>query len=350
MTTVIPGLRRCLNWQLPLLIAIAGCHSLPGATLAPPHGLPGPRLVAEGWILDHTYTNGYRSRHVFLPVTLRGHATTALLDLGTGLTLVDSRVLARKGATHSWNVTPDDSVQIGSDRVPLRPMTAFQNMDEVFATMVLPNHAPATLLLGTAVLERYDLVIDEPHGRIRLYAQPALSSAAPSADTSSGHIHASLSEPPWLPPGLTPADCVPLSEGQFEGMIVVPLQVKGQSLRGFFDSGSWHDVMDMASAQSIGITEQSPGVHRLPADSVTLGPGSHIGDSASTANPEYLWQGVTLTAGHQQLRNQAVHLLTPPNPANRGWLTLGLDAFRDQLVFISYSTGQFCLAPSGAGA
>ena len=285
------------------------------------------RLVGEAVIVDD---GGGITRHVYLPVTIHGHAASLLLDTGapTGFTI--SRQWLREHGVSTTDVL--DSLVIGN--------TVEQNIsiDGGSAVQEVPGIPPMIGMAGNHWLAHYDLVFDGPARRVRLYA-PVAPAPAP-AGKGGGVAHSAG----WLPPGITPAGCMPLlhvgaDADRYPGL---DLQANGQTIVGVFDLGSSATYMNLAAAKLLGIKQSTPHVHRVPPDSMTNFPGAG-------ENHEWIMTtGLVLTMGGRPLPDGPVEIFQTVNEIygdrTKPELDLGTDLFHDRILFMSYSTNQVCLS------
>jgi hypothetical protein len=310
-------------------------------------------LVAEATM--HTVQMGRAvAEYIYLPVTIHGHTGTAVLDLGADIGLAYRRstaasaglgvqvqqldsIAAMMRAGHplsqeqlvqkAQRASVLDSMTIGTAvarQIPVAPLE--------LTIPVPPGMPPYVGILGTQVLRRYDLLVDGPAQRVQLYAPGRQSLASPGA------------APPWLPAGLSAADCMPMppttGRGGGSGFVTLPLQVDGHAVQGYFDSGSPHTIMNMAAGRLLGLTQHAPNVHLIPDSLAGVYP--HGG-----GRDKYLVTGLTLQVGTHALTALPVRIATRiPSGVSDSMpqLLLGLDALRDRLLFISYATGQVCLS------
>ena len=289
------------------MLALTGCSP---AQKTAATSIAAEQLVAEASIRDHR-----GGTHVFLPITLQGHPLTALLDLGATITIVDGQSLAQLGNHRKQpGVAVADSLRIGTSIVRHVAAVSDPLLDTIAVETSFPDLPRVAVLLGTDVLSRYDFLFDGPARRVRLYAPRSWS-------TSAGN------RPTWFPPGIRPADCIVGAKmnGKYR-YVGLPVHVRGRRLFGFFDSGSPVDAINLATARQLGVTVPGPNVHRDPKSG------------------ELVWSGVTVQMGHQTLTNRDVFIMTPADTEELGGFTVGLGGIRDQLLWVSYSTGQVCLS------
>ena len=301
------------------------------------------RLVAEAIIAP---IDRYGSKYVFLPVTIHTHHVTLILDLGTngdwlsldstgmalaGLALPTMKdttdALGRRVKVGSIALQLLDSVGVGAVEVQ-----GVQAMWGPHYNVTPPSGLPTPVvgLVGASFMRQFDLLFDGPARRVRVY-RPARE----------GKRTAKHARGDWLPPGLTAADCVPMVSppDQSPDFVWIAVQANGHRVTGFFDSGSAATNMSVAAAKLLGITQHDANVHLLPPDS-----SPHFGDSER--GKVYRVTGLALRLGNQPIHNDTALIMTSFQAAQGAPLfNLGLDAIRDQLFFVSYSTHRVCLGP-----
>lgn len=307
--------------------SVLNCHAVSGARGAAPVSLA-PAPIAEAPLVDDS-TMGAGFARALLPVTIQGHTLPFALDLGTSINELSETATAQFHLVVTEAVAPGDKgphPQLDS----LTIGTAVQRHVHVAQTNAsdYAEFGLARGLLGTPALSRYDLVFDGPARRVRLYAQPATHTAATPA-------------PGWLPPGITRADCIPM-RGDPDGAhrVFFDLQADGHSIRGMFDSGYGWTYTNLAGARLLGLTQSNPRVHPL-ASEVYAGRFTATWDATD----------MMLTVGAQHFPAPPILVFDalprsgrPDDPV----LVLGLDAIRDRILVVSYSTGEVCLGGSSA--
>ena len=273
--------------------------------------------------------------HVFLPITVHGQSATVILDVGSDDSWMFQTAMAQLGVSGAsaldlltFGTRTARQIPIGSDLGIPAP----------------PGMGPAAGVLGADILSHYDLVVDGPAQRMRLY-QPL---SKPAADAS--EIASPSARPAWFPPGITAADCVPMeSDPQYPDRIFFPLTGNGHAIHSMFDSGSGSTNTNLAGARVFGITKRTPGV-RLTS------PGS--AGQFMQYNGQRVWRvpegGIPLHIGPHVLTPVALYIyqhLPRELAPDDAQLSVGLDAVQDRIFFVSYSTRRVCLGtPSAAGA
>jgi hypothetical protein len=311
---------------------------------------PRDSLVAEATI--HNVQMGRGDwEYIYLPVTIHGHPGTAVLDLGANVGLAYLRSTAASVGLGA-QVQQLDSIgtlmragQLSQEQLlkktrlasVLDSMTIGTAVERdimlvpLELTIPVPTGMPPYVgIVGNQVLRHYDLLFDGPAQRVQLYASGLQSPASPGA------------APPWLPTGLTPADCLPMPpmRGGRAGFITLPLQVDGHAVQGYFDSGSRYTIMNMAAGRLLGLTQHAPNVQLIPDSLATMYP-------VGGGRDKYLVTGLQVQVGSHPITALPVRIATriPSGiPDSTPQLMLGLDALRDRLLFVSYPTGQVCLS------
>lgn len=330
--------------------------------------LPAPdTLLPDTLLAEGTIQAGDGGTHAYLPVTIHGQTMTVGLDLGAPVGLFGVTVAATpidigipradvSAEDASGSVTPETPGIPGTAGAATGAATgavAFQRLDSLrIGTAVerniriVPVHTisdpsgpgadEAVGFLGTDVLAHYDLAFDGPHHQVRVYAIPA------TARHASGHPSV------WLPAGIAPADCLPFTRvamlppfpgSQMDGLVGVRIQVNGHPLLALFDSGAGPTILDVRAGQLLGITPTSPHVQPLTADSALEYAGGEKLQS---------WQvtGATITVGGRPLAQHPMLMITGTADFTAGLpqFNLGLDAFHDRVLFVSYRSRQVCIS------
>lgn len=307
-------------YLVPLLVSVIGALRssairVDTATLPP--------FVAEGSIQGSD-----NNTVVLLPVTIHGQAGTVILDVGAIAGLGMSSAAATFGIP--LDGSPLDSLTLGTvvERdIPTIPLGL---------SFPIPSGMPPLVgILGTTVLSHYELLFNGPMHQVQLYQFPP---SAPGHNDSHG---------PWLPAGLTLADCMPMPvfQNTADGWVGLPLRVNGYPITSVFDSGSPTSDMNLSAARLLGLTQHSSNVHRLPDSLVTSYP---VGGGKEL----YTVTDLVLQLGTHQVTPVPVRIVTQipvDEPKETPLLFLGLDAFRDRILLVSYQTRQVCLSPARKG-
>jgi predicted aspartyl protease len=173
-------------------------------------------------------------------------------------------------------------------------------------------------LLGEDALQHFDLDLDLPHGRLRLYRVAGCS----------GRFL------PWS----TPYAGVPARLRWWRGSLVVPVVLNGQPMRAVVDTGATGVIVGADAARRAGVTPAM-----LAADRQVKGRAA-IGAGFALVRHRF----DTLTVG--PVRTGPTELLVLGRALDEGDMLLGLAWLRRQRVWISYATGQMFVALPGAGA
>jgi len=312
-----------LSRALPLLSLVAVSQAGRPRVPRPVVSIP-ERLVAEAIIQEA----GKNQPHVYLPVMLNGHPGTLVLHFfGAGVKLLlSTEALAQDGVTANETL---DSLTIGT--------TVARNLSistMSFSQPTPPGLPPVIGLAGNEFLDDYDLVVDGPARRVRLYARPAASSGAPTA--SAGSLGKGL------PPGVRAADCVP-TRAMPEGHTGFAIQANGKPMTATMQTAAGGlTIMNLVAAKSLGLTQHSPNVQRVPDSLQTL--------AYQGVPNKYVATAIHLTLGRYQFREDPVYILarTPLQPtADTPSMELTFANLLDQVFVQSNSTGQVCLGQPG---
>ena len=307
-----------------------------------------------------------RGNFYYLPATIQRHRVSLILDTGAeGNFLLDPKALASAGIQPSTDSDGSTLIQIAIGASAESPVN-IEMRDDFGGAAWTPSGLPPTVgLIGAGWLAaHYDLMFDGPARRVRLYRRPP-----PPSDT------AAVPGPrqTWLPPGLTPADCMPMRRERDvnnpyddnDQFVHLWLGVNGHLVPGIFDSGSDYVVVNVAAATQGGITKHTQHLRRLPDDSI-----DRYANGVLRAFEYEVPAGVTLTLGARSLTATPLRILSRLNPSKEQLQALfahtpvpstvprdsiptaiiGKEVVRDQLLLISYSTQHVCLsAPVTSG-
>ena len=276
------------------------------------------RLVAEGEIRMVS-----DQPQVYLPVTLHGHTGTVVLcfiQLGGGLSLSGPK-LTKLGVAPPAAGTLD-SMTFGTT---LLHNVAVQMGQWPLTALDQPGLPPVIGLVGWEFLAHYDVVVDGPAHRVRLYTLAPLSPAPGNAGTTT------------LPPGVHAADCTPTLPTP-EGDPGFAIQADGHPVIAVLQTGHPYTVMNTVAARLLGLTQHSPNVQAIP-DSLQTRYYQNVPD-------KYLVTGIHLTLGRYPFTEIPIHILaraplepTPTTPT----IELKVDNLLAQIFVLSNSTGQVCL-------
>jgi hypothetical protein len=299
---------------------------------------PAPeRLVAEAVIREV----GHGRHTIYLPVTINGHRGTielyfaslygdkihlsipALTQLGVDVSHARSAPptpYARLAQGHAIFL---DSLTVGTRVMRNVPVVTMQGTysDQPDLPLVIG-------MAGNEFLEEYDIVVDGPARRIRLYARA--SQAAPVAPPALGT---------GLPPGVRAATCVP-TQAMPEGHHGFPIQANGHQVIATMQTlFGGLTIMNVNAAKVLGLTQHSPNVHRVP-DSLQTQAYQGVPNKYEAAD-------IHLALGQYPFRDRPVSILSrvPLQPTvDTPSMELSLENLLDQVFVQSNSTGQVCLA------
>ena len=302
------------------LSALAGAMCLLGCHPVGPVG--GIRHAQASLVAVGVIQKPGLSSYVYLPVAVHGYQTTVLVDLGSTVgVLLNESAMARFDVAEAETL---DSLGIGATVEYNIPLSAAS-----FAAAAPNGWPPVAGMLGSLTMSHYDLEFDGQGHRLRVFAFPTSSTMTTGRSA-------------WLPPGLTPADCV-LLENDPDGMhrVFLPIKVNGHPITSMFDPGSGSTNINLAAAHVLGITQRTPSVR-------VLAPGEAGGFSMYQG--QRVWEvsrGITLTVGPHILGEVPIQIyqhLPRERNAQDPELSLGLDAVHDRILYVSYSTGTVCIS------
>jgi hypothetical protein len=305
-----------LRWPSSLLpvLALFGARPLGMTSVSP---VVPTRLVAEAVIRE----DGKGNSTIFLPVTINGKAATVVLGWGStwgGDVLLQPNMLANYGIVLSkpyqgmlrGNQGQLDSMRIGT--------TVMQNVPAVtYTSMENPSPQPTGLppvigIVGNAFLAHFDVVVDGPAHRVRLYT--------PGTE---------------LPPGTHWNACSPTQPVPEDKNLGFTMQIDGHSVVGVMQDNPF-PVMNMAAAKLLGLTQHSPNVKKASEQSNAFGPGSDL----------YVVTGLHLTLGSDAFTAGPVHILAHvplEPPGGPPTIELTRDNVMHQVFVLSSNTGRVCL-------
>lgn len=344
---------------------------------------------------DSTTSHDILDSRFALPVEIHGHMFQFGADHGASTTMVTDLAIAAAGLPHQFAtatradtlvrragvdpvrdtsanfvVTHGDSVfEYWGDFVPwvidsIRIASSLQT--RVFLALESPAAPlrPFDGILGRDMLSQFDLEFNLPQRRLRLYARSATDAKGSQ---------------PWLPAGIRVAECLPANVIRGLGIdtagmdstdraeiqvnpgkrvwnqeeLLLPLTMNGHRIDGFFDSGSGETLINWAAARALGLDRTSPTVTPVSSGSLALfsfRAPAHT-DGLDTTN--YQAAGITLRLGRRTLPADSVLIsdLTFGDFANfrtKPMILVGLRHFRDNVLFLSYSTRKVCVGrPTG---
>jgi hypothetical protein len=355
----------------------------------------GPGLVAQGslvlWVAPDSGTPAdVRLYRFTLPVEIHGRVFQFVADHGAQSIISDSAIGAlqlphrfaratradtlvrRAGIMPAQHPTAsvvisrgDSTFEYWGDFDPpwfidsLRIGASVQDKVMFVSEAVAASLHPFDGLVGRDILTQFDLEFNIPDRALRLYKRAGGGSAQ---------------MPRWLPAGMTAADCVsgrvvrhlgtdttgmdsadvaetstnPVKRMWDEEEIMLPLAMNGRPLDGNFDSGSGESIINWAAARSLGLTPHSPTVTPISSGSYALFSFHQVAHSAAIDTMNYRAAGVTLKLGNRELPRDSVVIsdLTFVDYADfttKPLILVGLRHFRDNVLFLSYSTGKVCV-------
>ena len=314
-----------------------GCSGMtPSSAVTPAaESLVAEAVIARG-STGTVASDGLIGKYVFLPITLQGQPVSVQLDLGAPGGLFAAMIAMTHldmGFPIADVVQRDDGNRYLSN-LPIGTMVERDvRLVEVGAMDVEgPAGLPEVGIVGTSVLSHYDLLFDGPAGRVRLYYPSSHPTTSPAVRSAR-----------WLPPGIALADCLPMvvdtsmgPNGVPANTVLFPVHVNGHVFYSLFDSGSESSNMNLAAARLLGVPPSSSAVHRF------MGRAFLMGDSAR-------WEAtnVLIAVGTRPLPPTAIRIYEhipvekgPDDPV----LNLGLAAFQDRILFVSYSTRTVCVS------
>jgi hypothetical protein len=385
-------------WWVLLVGVFLNCRP-PSTAAARASAPPGPALIAEGSLVLFDTLAGGTSRDVRrfrfgLPVEIRGRTFQFAADHGATTTMVtDSTIEAvrlphrfahatrvdtlvrragvepRLDSTANFVVIRGDSTfeYWGSfDRWvidSLRVAGSLQEQVFIASEPVASSLRPFDGLLGRDVLSQFDLEFNLPERTLRLYAR-----------SGSG----SDQNPRWLPRGMTAADCVPANSIRHMGLdtagmssadsadirtnpgkriwdqeeLQLPLVINGRSIAGTFDSGGGETIMNWAAARALGLDRASPTVTATTTGSVVLFSFRPPLLAAPLDTMSYRATGITMELVRSTLPADTILISDPAfatfsnadDVKTNPMILVGLQHFRNDVLFLSYSTRKVCVS------
>jgi hypothetical protein len=376
-------------------LAVAACPpSLHVATVGPP-------VVAEGTL----FPDADGDTLFGVPVMIHGHPFNFVLDHGSDASWISDAALdtlhrparyanatrvvvltrhhpgevlavdttaneiirAGDQVTEYWGDFPPvvlDSVRIG------RSLQRDLHFPGALGSGLAPFHG----LFGLDVMSQFDLEFDVTADKVRLYERVPTSRITHDAG------------PPWLPPGMSPRDCVAarimpleyktrvdsvlrkatqqaLAQGSDTGdaadarrdviaaigqqmwneeQMLLPVALNGDSILAEFDSGIDETIINWLEAARLGITRTSLDVHPRVEAFTRFGQP----DTSYIANVTLTIRGPrTLALSPTPIRITDTKFASPTSgPDSLPRVLIGLDQFRDHTLFLSYSTGSVCVS------
>ncbi|HXC25306.1 MAG TPA: hypothetical protein VNU46_05270 [Gemmatimonadaceae bacterium] len=306
-----------LRQSAVLVPALSLLGAYPAGVTTPAPTTP-ERLVAEAVIQEV----GKDQHQVYLPVVLHGHAGTLILHFFQAQVklLLSSDAMAQAGVASDGTL---DSLTIGKTVAHDLPISSISLAETSPAGL-----PPVIGIAGNEFLDEYDIVVDGPAHRVRLYAPTSRPSMASAGTLGKG-----------LPPGVKAADCVS-TQPMPEGHTGFAIQANGKPMTATMQTAAGGlTIINLVAAQSLGLTQHSPNVQRVPDSLQTL--------AYQGVPNKYVATGIHLTLGRYPFREDSVYILarTPlqPTPATPS-IELTFENLLDQVFVQSNSTGQVCLA------
>lgn len=192
-----------------------------------------PLRIVGGWLVVPGVTAAGDTVDLILDTGAAQGGITREMATRLGLEPVDN--VAAYGASGAANV---DIVELPA--ILVGGIDAGNRRAIVIADSVLASDEGDTLagIVGVPFLRRFDVLIDAPGGVLRLYARGAAPEEIPS-------VHASADALPFRLSG--------------SGLISLDATVNGQVVRGVFDTGARHLMLNWPAAERAGIeTSEDP--------------------------------------------------------------------------------------------
>lgn len=172
---------------------------------------------------------------------------------------------------------------------------------------------PYAGILGNNFLSDFDLEINLPDSKLRLYPHDAYGRA--------------------IVPKLDERLSVP-NEAADKGFIVLKVLIEGKPVTAILDTGAPTSVLNWAAAKQAGVTTETKGLKRR--DKGTGGLGSQVADT-------YLYQFKQVKAGRTKFKTGELRIadLTVFKTLGLGEkpaMLFGLDMLKNYALFVSYST------------
>jgi len=310
---------------------------------APSPVLAGRPLASERLVAEAPIRILHGVPVIFLPVTLHGHKAVIQLTfkdipqdfffskpdlkrLGVDLPADDKNYIQNVDSLHLL-----DSITIGTRVAHNLSKFVFDdpNIKEYTNELQQPDLPPVIGMAGVAFLADYDIVVDGPAHRVRLYAPLPASGTSSAQSQESGE---------GLPPGVKAVTCGPTRVLQ-DGEISFMLHVAGQPVTGVVTDQYNKNFMNQAAATLVGVTPQSSNVVPIPKEDQD-GLDPEFGIATETTD-------MPVTMGQVQFKAQKFHLTqdVPMEPdGTTPTVLLNLRAVLDRVFVLSNSTHQACLS------
>jgi predicted aspartyl protease len=283
-------------WRLLPLLLLASCAATGPCRLEQVADLPatvdGNRLVVTGQVDDAA---------VNLLIDTGAERTVLTNDTVAGLQLPRSqRSTTRLTGIGGAVSNADVFAVLGLGRADFRQRLSVANVPNVGG------------IVGGDMLSRYDLELDVPNRRVRLWHAPGCH----AADIPWTGAHATV-------PVEVTGDRVRLG-----------VTIDGQKLEALLDSGAALSLMQADAARRLGVTGAAlaadPGARARGVDGAVIGLHSHRFASFSLGGEEI---------AHAQIGVAAFQLDTAD-------MLLGMDYLRTHRVWVSYRTGELSIQPA----
>ncbi len=311
----------------PLLVALLAGAS---AAVAPPEA---PRTVAPA---PSPYTEVplvEDSGRLLVPVRIAGHDSLVfILDTAAGGSVISPGTRDRLGIDPAAGETVQVSGASGVAgflRVPLPPVSVggeeVAGLSAVVTEMARFRHSagPAYAgILGNDFLRAFDVEVDVPAGRLRLWR----------------HGRGAAPVPRDAPAAVANLSSIP-------GFVMFDVAVGDTTARAILDSGARRSILNWRAAAGAGVSRGTPGMQ------VERAAGGMSGDTVESHRYRFERVGVGgLRFPELEMRISDLPVFRSVGLAERPAMIVGVDVMRTCRVFISYSEGRVHLCGSPAAA
>ncbi|HEY4306325.1 MAG TPA: hypothetical protein VGM82_17760 [Gemmatimonadaceae bacterium] len=363
---------------------------------------PAPTLVVEGSVLRFE-TDTVKSASGLLwafavPVAIHGRTFQFFADHGSNATLITASTVDAIHVPHQFSgATRVDTLVRRPGYEPVRDTSAVLNItqgdstfqywgnfdpieidslrigpslqDHVMIGMEVAAQAfgPFDGLFGRDILSQFDIEFNAASKRLRLYAHSTSDAAAKS---------------PWLPADMRRVECTPatvlrhmsIDTTQLDSAerlelrtdpaarrmfdqteLQLPLTINDTRVDALFDSGMDVSIMNWAEAEALGIQRNDARLVRAGSgrmNMILVQPGK-LGSADSLAavrdsEPNFRVGGMAMRIGNRELPRDSVMIsdLTfadYPHFRTQPIMLVGLNAFKDVALYLSYSTARVCI-------